>query len=505
MKYVLLLGLFLSHSSARSQPGFEKLYSQSGSLRLVELGSQSLLYGISGGPGGTGLTLLDGDGNIVQTTSYVQYPLLGPAGVKTYGSNGLYFITGFASGTCAGSARLFPVVGKMDSVGNISAFNHYELYQSCSSLAIGLEVTQNNDVVTWGWQYDFFALRVDSNLSHVWSKKFESNGHFQFIKELPGGDLLAGFNMDTAGAAVARLDANGNFLWCKSYMRPAGSVNDCVVESDSSFVIQGLTDNSSQTMFMMKLNGAGDVQWCRGYSSGYPWYSDYPLRMIGTNDNNYALIAINGGRPVLMKVDMNGDTLWSRSYGVSGYSYETGDLLESMDGGFLFSGIIIGDLPNMNTGLPYIFKTDSLGFLPCTPTVPPSIIISSLFPTDSSFTLISVDGATAYSGTVSGAAFNAITAYDGCVITAVPNPASLRRVQVRPNPTNGRITVQFVDPLMAESYYSVYDSMGRLLYQRPLPKGQQTEDADLSRWGKGTYVIKFTIPDGVCFERVVVE
>jgi len=31
------------------------------------------------------------------------------------------------------------------------------------------------------------------------------------------------------------------------------------------------------------------------------------------------------------------------------------------------------------------------------------------------------------------------------------------------------------------------------------------EEVDLSRFGRGTYVIKFTDPEGVCHERVVVE
>ncbi|HNU56873.1 MAG TPA: T9SS type A sorting domain-containing protein, partial [Flavobacteriales bacterium] len=69
----------------------------------------------------------------------------------------------------------------------------------------------------------------------------------------------------------------------------------------------------------------------------------------------------------------------------------------------------------------------------------------------------------------------------------------------------GRFTVQFADPLMAERYYSVYDAMGKLLLQRRLPPGATVEEVDLSRFGSGTYVIKFTSPDGVCHERVVVE
>lgn len=81
----------------------------------------------------------------------------------------------------------------------------------------------------------------------------------------------------------------------------------------------------------------------------------------------------------------------------------------------------------------------------------------------------------------------------------------LGRPIVRPNPNTGRFTVEFADPLTAESYYSVYDAMGKLLYQRPLPAGATLEEVDLGRFGKGTYVLKFTSPDGMCYERVVVE
>ncbi len=56
-----------------------------------------------------------------------------------------------------------------------------------------------------------------------------------------------------------------------------------------------------------------------------------------------------------------------------------------------------------------------------------------------------------------------------------------------------------------DSYYSVFDAMGKLLYQQRWPQGKQTEEVDLSRFGTGTYVIRFTSPEGSCYERVVVE
>jgi hypothetical protein len=37
------------------------------------------------------------------------------------------------------------------------------------------------------------------------------------------------------------------------------------------------------------------------------------------------------------------------------------------------------------------------------------------------------------------------------------------------------------------------------------PAVLRTEEVDLSLFGPGTYVINFTSPDGVCYERVVVE
>jgi hypothetical protein len=80
-----------------------------------------------------------------------------------------------------------------------------------------------------------------------------------------------------------------------------------------------------------------------------------------------------------------------------------------------------------------------------------------------------------------------------------------RPMSIRPNPTPGRFTVEFPDPLMRDSYYSVYDATGRLLYQRPLPAGATLEEIDLSRFGRGTYVLRVTDPQGSCYERVVVE
>lgn len=474
MKSLLLPILVFTIIAAHAQPGFERLYNQSGSLKIVELDDENLLVGIGGSLGATGITLVGPQGNIQQSNLYHSEMILGVASFQKRLGNGFYFVTGRYTGLPCVHPGFYPVVGKMDSVGNVLQLKYYIMNEGCQALAIGLDVTHENGVITWGWRDNFFALRVDSNLNHVWSKHFDRHGGFQFIKELPGGDLLAGINMDTAGAVVARMDAAGNFLWCKSYIRPSGLMHDCIVENDSTFLITGVTDslsNGGQKMFMLKLNGTGDVQWCRGYNSAFHWDANYPVRMVKANDGNYVLLARSGAQPVLMKTDMNGDTLWIRSAGISGYGYETNDLLAYSDGGFLFSGIVLGDLPDMNSGLPYIFKTDSLGHLPCSEAPPPSISISELFPVDSAFTLTSTDGATAYAELVSDTTYAPVVTYDGCLLTSVRSPVGrAMNPRIHPNPSSGHFTMAFSDPLTVDSFYSVHDATGRLLFQRPLTK-----------------------------------
>lgn len=76
---------------------------------------------------------------------------------------------------------------------------------------------------------------------------------------------------------------------------------------------------------------------------------------------------------------------------------------------------------------------------------------------------------------------------------------------IAPNPSTGRFTLVLHDPPSADSFYSVYDAVGKLLFQRPLAKGQASEEIDLSHFGKGTYLVRITSQAGVCNERVVVQ
>ncbi len=82
---------------------------------------------------------------------------------------------------------------------------------------------------------------------------------------------------------------------------------------------------------------------------------------------------------------------------------------------------------------------------------------------------------------------------------------SANRIVITPNPTTGRVTMTFPGPLTVGSFYSVYDAVGKLLFQRPLAQGQQSEEIDLARFGKGTYLLRISDQEDVCHEKVVVQ
>ncbi|MEZ4790314.1 MAG: T9SS type A sorting domain-containing protein [Flavobacteriales bacterium] len=453
--------------------------------------------------------------------------------IKRHTDNEFFFVGGYAKDSCSMLGDLlirqtYPLIGRMDSLGNILDAHNYLLNATnCSNTAGDLEVLSDGGVIAWGIRVDrFYLLRVSNSGEPAWGRHFGAGGVFKFVKQLPGGDLLAGFNLLDGGAAVARFDAAGNTLWSKSYIRPRGMITDAVILSDDTYLVTGITDSLTADLFtplpasyqpklfLMNLNGAGEVQWCRGYDSmPNHWHAGSGSKIVNTLDGNLAVVATLGDpdynwffRPVLMKLDLNGDTIWTRSVGRQGYDYWVNNLLATADGGYMYNGLVWGDLPGNNLNFAYLYKTDADGHLPCEERHYP-ITIVDLFPIDSAITLTSTDGALARPAFINDTIYPPIALYDGCNLTTNMPPAIVRgrSVSVRPNPNTGRFTVQFADPLMAESYYSVYDAMGKLLLQRRLPPGATVEEVDLSRFGSGTYAIKFARTDGVCHERVIVE
>jgi hypothetical protein len=88
--------------------------------------------------------------------------------------------------------------------------------------------------------------------------------------------------------------------------------------------------------------------------------------------------------------------------------------------------------------------------------------------------------------------------------TGVQELSSKGPARVWPNPTSGQITVEFPDRLITGSYCGLYDSMGRLVHEWALLPGTTMKVLDLSRFGKGSFVLKCTSPNAAGCVRVMV-
>ncbi|MBL7950808.1 MAG: T9SS type A sorting domain-containing protein [Flavobacteriales bacterium] len=396
----------------------------------------------------------------------------------------------------------------------MSELHRYRLNgPDCTGHPDDLLVTSDGSVLIWG-KSSFYALKASASGEVIWAKRFNGSGGFDFIKELPSGDLLAGVSMDGAGATVLRMSPMGEVLWCRSYFRPTGVMCDAIIRSDGSFAVVGFTTGRPHeyppppgydpSLFVMELDGAGDIQGCRGFDAEAVWDVQYSARATPTSDGREVFMVSSSTGSMLMKLQLDGDTLWTRWQGADGFVYEVMGLLAMSDGGFLINGRATGSFswsPLITRS--YFFKTDTMGRLPCFDRQLP-VYVTDLAPMDSAFTISANDGADMENVQFENLNVPVFESYEGCVYNSIP-PIEEVSFHIRPNPNTGHFTVQFADPLRAESYYSVYDTMGKLLVQRRLPTGATVEEVDLSRFGAGTYAIKFTSPSGVCLERVVVE
>lgn len=243
---------------------------------------------------------------------------------------------------------------------------------------------------------DLVYTKVDESGQHLWSKRFSvpDNSIFaeQYI-ELTNGDLLLTgsiYNVaDSHRTITIRCDADGNLIWSKMYLGGPITMTLCelnngniIVSGQGSryFIIDGLGDvvssfgirelggfdngfdNSKATedggailvgsasfgglgfqMTAAKIDANGNVEWHRHYggedfdygggvdfaeNGGY-LFSGY-TRSFGSDPNE-------SFDNLLVKVDANGDVIWSKAYGTNENEYSRGCTLAD-DGGYVMAG-----------------------------------------------------------------------------------------------------------------------------------------------------------------------
>lgn len=194
---------------------------------------------------------------------------------------------------------------------------------------------------------------------------------YSLVQTLDEGYIIAGYTLSfgqgNRDVYLIRTDVNGDLLWSKTFGAGntdyAWTVQQTV---DGGFIIGAHTGSfgaGSHDIYLIKCNLAGVLMWTHVYGGSS---ADGAYSLQQTSDSGFIISAhtssIGAGQHdvYLIKTNIDGDTVWTRSYGGSG-----GDYLRSVqqtnDGGY----ISVAETFSFGEGSAdvYLVKTDSLGNL----------------------------------------------------------------------------------------------------------------------------------------------
>jgi len=198
---------------------------------------------------------------------------------------------------------------------------------------------------------DFYLVRTDANGNSLWNRTFGGSSDdvcYSVQQTSDGGFILGGYTF-SFGAGIddfylVKTDANGNQLWSRTF--GGSSWDDCYSvqqTTDGGFILGGRTylfGAGATDFYLVKTDGNGNQQWSRTFGgSGTDWCNSVQQ----TTDSGFILGGYTtsfgaGSRDFyLVKTDMNGNSLWNRTFGGTSWDW-CNSVQQTTDSGFILGG-----------------------------------------------------------------------------------------------------------------------------------------------------------------------
>jgi len=190
----------------------------------------------------------------------------------------------------------------------------------------------------------FCVLSIAQAPQLQWSKTYGGSEYeYAFdIEVCPEGYLIAGHTKsfghanDNFDIYLIRIDDQGNELWTKTY---GGSRNElalsCEQTHDGGFIISGVTRSwglGGSDAYALKVDRNGDSLWSKNYG-GETWdqfYCGIPTLQGGYAFSGYSSVYLKGDQFYFAKTEGDGDTSWT--YTVGGDNQDYGYYMKQLDG-----------------------------------------------------------------------------------------------------------------------------------------------------------------------------
>lgn len=239
-------------------------------------------------------------------------------------------------------------------MGAVTGYRTYR--QEFNQRATGGVAAGTGGFVITGYQYTStptkspYAVRIDERGDTIWTRSYRAsaltNGKATAIAGADAGHIIVGSRED-ARCFGFRIDEQGDTLWTKDY----GRGEACgIIAAENGFLIVGTDvhlENGSVSYHVraIKIDGNGTIVWDRVYT-GENIEEGFS---VAKGTGGYVIVGASrpptstDTRYLCIKIDDNGDTVWTRTYGPvvtyeahmaaanGGYIYISGRLIAKID------------------------------------------------------------------------------------------------------------------------------------------------------------------------------
>jgi hypothetical protein len=242
-------------------------------------------------------------------------------------------------------------IGINDNSTVVSYDNNLIIYGNISSKLSILKITKSGTEI---WRKDFAAGNMSSGKSIV-----EDSNHDLFIC----GATNRNYSVSRQDVFLIKANSTGDTIWTKTYGGTESDYGQCIITtSDGNILIAGKTESfgagSFGDIFLVKVNSNGDTIWTNSYSDQD---QEVSFHLLETQNGEYLITGTNedSSNPrelYLLKVSSNGAQLWNKKIGPADWKWGFSTI--ELSNGDL---ITCGEHTTSGYSQVLLVKTDNLG------------------------------------------------------------------------------------------------------------------------------------------------